>query len=294
MSGSPITAAAFQSRAGDPLAGRLRALQCRRTAYLGGSPVGGTERRSTSFGAAAGFVTRVGSVCRIRAACSALLLPPRRFRSSEAIWEPGFAPFTGFGSIRGPRPLALGSLSVRNELPYGPGLQPEFGAGSLEGSAVPCGGGQVDAGVAGPVAYRFAERLELVGVFVAAADVGELFDDVTELLDVDGVAASPATPQVERFDLSSQGSDVVDGVVELLAHVVAMQRRGGLVGVCSCLVVVLDVCGGVSSGAFEVFGRCFELRGSGVVVAAGVARRPRMPLWSRWCWARAWRRHASS
>ena len=43
------------------------------------------------------------------------------------------------------------------------------------------------------------------------------------------VAASPATPQVERLDLSSQGSDVVDGVVELLAHVVAMQRRGGLV-----------------------------------------------------------------
>ncbi len=24
------------------------------------------------------------------------------------------------------------------------------------------------------------------------------------------------------------------------------------------------------------------------------ARRRRMPLWSRWCWARAWRRHASS
>ena len=141
----------------------------------------------------------------------------------------------------------------------------------MEGSAVPCGGGQVDAGVAGPVAYRFAERLELVGVFVAAADVGELFDDVTELLDVDGVAASPATPQVERFDLSSQAIDVVDGVVELLAHVVAMQRRGGLVDACSCLVVVLDVCGGVSSGAFEVFGRCFELRGSGVMVAAGVA-----------------------
>ena len=67
------------------------------------------------------------------------------------------------------------------------------------------GGGQVDAGVAGPVAYRLAERLELVGVFVPAADVGELVDDVTELLDVDGVAASPATPQVERFDLSSQG-----------------------------------------------------------------------------------------
>ena len=114
-----------------------------------------------------------------------------------------------------------------------------------------------------------AERLELVGVFVPAADVGELFDDVTELLDVDGVAASPATPQVERFDLSSQGSDVVDGVVELLAHVVAMQRRAGVVDACSCLVVVLDVCGGVSSGAFEVFGRCFELRGSGVMVAAG-------------------------
>ena len=86
-------------------------------------------------------------------------------------------------------------------------------------------GRQVDAGVAGPVPCRLAECSELVGVFVAATDVGELFDDVTELLDVDGVAASPATPQVERFDLSSQGSDVVDAVVELLAHVVAMQRR---------------------------------------------------------------------
>ena len=63
---------------------------------------------------------------------------------------------------------------------------------------------------------------ELVGVLVPAADAGELFDEVTELLDVDGVAASPATPQVERFDLSSQGSDVVDGVVEPLVHVVAM------------------------------------------------------------------------
>ena len=62
---------------------------------------------------------------------------------------------------------------------------------------------------------------------------------------------------------------MVDGVVELLAHVVAMQRRAGVVDACSCLVVVLDVGGGVLSGAFEVFGRCFELHGSGVVVAAG-------------------------
>jgi hypothetical protein len=134
---------------------------------------------------------------------------------------------------------------------------------------VPCAGGQVDAGVAGPVAYRLAERLESVGVFVPAADAGELFDDVTESLDVDGVAASPATPQVERLDLSSQGSDVIDGAAEQPAHVVAMQRRAGLVGACLCLVVELDLCGGVSSDAFEVFDRCFELHCSGVVVAAG-------------------------
>jgi hypothetical protein len=45
--------------------------------------------------------------------------------------------------------------------------------------------------------------VDLVGVFVAAADVGEVVDGVAELLDVDGVATSPAIPQVERFDLSS-------------------------------------------------------------------------------------------
>ena len=106
-------------------------------------------------------------------------------------------------------------------------------------------------------------------MFIPTADVGELVDDVTELLDVDGVAASPATPQVERFDLLSQGSDVVDGVVELLAHVVAMQCRAGVVDACSCLVVLLDIGGIVLSGAVEAFGRCFELHGGGVVVATG-------------------------
>src|SRR5262245_29438356 len=133
-----------------------------------------------------------------------------------------------------------------------PWSQSEFGSGLLQGSAVPCDGGQVDADGAGPVTNRLAERVQLVGGFVRATDAGQLFDEVTEWLDVAKGAASPATPQEERPDLSSQGSNVVDGVFKALAHEVAVQRRAGLVGACACLVAMLDVSGGVSSDAFEM------------------------------------------
>ena len=119
--------------------------------------------------------------------------------------EPGSCAIHRLRGDRGDRRPLASIASDRTRVTAGRSYSPSSGPARSRVRLCRVGGRQVDAGVAGPVAYRLAERLELVGVFVPAADAGELFDDVTELLDVDGVAASPATPQVERFDLSSQG-----------------------------------------------------------------------------------------
>jgi hypothetical protein len=114
-------------------------------------------------------------------------------------------------------------------------------------------GRQVDASVIGPIVCRVAECSELVGVVVSAMVAGELGDGVAELLDVDGVAAGPSIPQLERFDLSSQDRDLVEGVAEANPGVVAVEGRLRVVEACSRLVVLVDVRVGEVPDVLEVF-----------------------------------------
>ena len=118
-------------------------------------------------------------------------------------------------------------------------------------------------------------------MLVSATVVGELFDGVAELMDVDGVAAGPSIPQLKGFDLSSQDRYLVEGVAEPNPGVVAIERRSCLFDACPRLVVLVDVRAGAVPDALEVFDG--ELGGATSAAASSwrAARRPRNPVVSR-------------
>ena len=180
-------------------------MQCRCTAGLGGSPVGGTERRSTSFDAAAGFVTRIGSVAGFGLNARHSWYHHADFVRLRRSGSPVLRHSPASGRS-GDRDRLLSDRERPERVAVGPAYNPSSGPARWRVRLCRVAVGRSMPASLGPVVYRLAERLELVGVVVPAADAGELFDDVTELLDVDGVAASPAIPLVERFDLSSQAA----------------------------------------------------------------------------------------
>ena len=129
--------------------------------------------------------------------------------------------------------------------------------------------------IVGPVVCRLAECSELVGVLVSATVAGELCDGVAELLDVDGVAAGPSTPQLEGFDLSSQDRDLVERAAEPNPGVVAVEGRLCLFDACSRLVVLVDVRAGAVPDVLEVFdGALTAHLGGGEFVASGPSPAP--------------------
>jgi hypothetical protein len=75
--------------------------------------------------------------------------------------------------------------------------QPEFESGWFEGSAVPCCARHLDASIVCPLSCRVSERSEVIGVLARSTLAGELCSGVAELLEVDGVAAGPPTPDRE-------------------------------------------------------------------------------------------------
>ena len=104
---------------------------------------------------------------------------------------------------------------------------------------------------------------------------GELCDGVAELLEVDGVAARPSTPQLETFDLSSQGRHLVEAAAEPHPAVVAIDGGLRLLDACPCLVVLVDIRTGAVPGVLEVFdGALVADFGGGELVASGPSPAP--------------------
>ena len=220
-------------------------MRCRCTAGFGGSPVGSTERRSTiprrcsrRRRHAIGSVTGFGLNARHP------WYHPRRFRASEAICEPGFQPFTGFGAIRGPATACSSSDRERpDRVAVWPRLQVEFGAGSFEGSGVSscwsagrCQRRSAQSCTAWPSARNWSacssRRLWLVSCAMASPSCWTL-------------TVSPRAHRLHSssgFDLSSQDRRPGRAVWRSRTRrVVAIERRVGLVDACSCLVVLVDV-----------------------------------------------------
>ena len=116
------------SRAADTRDGRRRGAVTL-DGGCGGWPVGGSERRLQTFGAAAvGFARRFGSAAGFGLKCSALLIPPDQVRPAEGIWEPGFLAIQRLRGDPGDRrPLAaVGGDPAEHHVdrPHSPGSGP--------------------------------------------------------------------------------------------------------------------------------------------------------------------------
>jgi hypothetical protein len=97
----------------------------------------------------------------------------------------------------------------------------------------------------------------------------ELCDGVAEPPDVDGVAAGPATPQVDCFDLTLSVLYPVDGVAEAGGLVVTIQSVACLLDAGSGLVELLHARGGALTGPLAILDSALRTRLGNVDFSTG-------------------------